>query len=1166
MPDSWMVIAAALLYLCALFGVAWFCDRRGGHWLDGRLRMFIYPLTIAVYCTSWTFYGSVGFAARSGLDFLMIYVGPALALVLGARLIMRIIALSRAQNITSVADFVAARYGKSQKVAAVVALIAVTGSVPYIALQLKAVSVSLTTFLVAIDGQTAPWMGWISVMAAGVLALFAVAFGARRVDATEHQQGLVAAIAVESIVKLAAFLAVGLFITYVMFGGVADIVARADAISPMRFLEMTSSPLDLATLLLLSACAALLLPRQFHMMVVENRRAADAPRMAWMFAAYLALINLFVIPIALAGISMFPTAVDRDMTLLQLPLHAGAGWVALLAFIGGLSAATAMVIVDSVALAIMISNDLVMPVLLRWRSARSARGLHIRSGMGPVVLGIRRCAIVAVVALAWLYNENAANAALAATGLLSFAAIAQIAPPFIGGLIWRRGTALGAVAGLSVGWLAWGWMLLLPAIADPQSLGGSFLTGPFGLRIINPAVLTGAGPENITPGVLWSLGLNIVFYVTCSLLRPASAIERLQAYAFRSPEPRMSQSPMPVRGVATFDDLYDAVTRYLGEDRARSAFAGFNATRQEPARGPAPADIQTIRFAEHLLASVIGAASSRLMLSLLNSSDKLSSSTAMALLDDASAAIQYNRDVLQNALDHAQQGITILDHDMRILAWNQAFVDLYDLPPDFVRVGVGLDAVVTFNATRGAYGPGHVDDLVADRLASLLNDGPPARVKLFPGESVIEIRSNKLPGGGFVTTYTEVTREVEAEEALEAAYATLEKRVEERTQELMRLNVALTRAKSAADEANQSKTRFLAAASHDILQPLNAARLYAAALVERPEGAGEARPMIDNIVSSLDAVEEILTALLDISRLDAGQMRAEFSIFPIGPLLDQLQREFAPMAREKGLKLTVLPSSLHVRSDRRLLRRLLQNLISNAIKYTPSGKVLVGCRRHGDRLRVAVADTGLGIPESKQRLIFREFQRLDQGMREARGLGLGLSIVERIAHVLHHKVSVTSTPGRGSLFAVTMPVREPVATPDSARPAPPPTTPLTGMRILAIDNEPAILEGMRALLEGWGCEVAAGGSLEEANRVIGARRFAPDIVIADYHLDEGDGLEAITRLRWRLGPGLHAVLLTADRSPEVRAEAQKKNAHVLHKPLKPAALRALLTQWRARME
>jgi len=262
----------------------------------------------------------------------------------------------------------------------------------------------------------------------------------------------------------------------------------------------------------------------------------------------------------------------------------------------------------------------------------------------------------------------------------------------------------------------------------------------------------------------------------------------------------------------------------------------------------------------------------------------------------------------------------------------------------------------------------------------------------------------------------------------------------------------------------------------------------------------------------------------------------------------------------------VLPSSLHVRSDRRLLRRLLQNLISNAIKYTPSGKVLVGCRRHGDRLRVAVADTGLGIPESKQRLIFREFQRLDQGMREARGLGLGLSIVERIAHVLHHKVSVTSTPGRGSLFAVTMPVREPVATPDSARPAPPPTTPLTGMRILAIDNEPAILEGMRALLEGWGCEVAAGGSLEEANRVIGARRFAPDIVIADYHLDEGDGLEAITRLRWRLGPGLHAVLLTADRSPEVRAEAQKKNAHVLHKPLKPAALRALLTQWRARME
>lgn len=1166
MPDSWMVIAIAMLYLCALFGVAWFFDRRSGAWLDGRLRAFIYPLTIAVYCTSWTFYGSVGFAARSGLDFLMIYIGPALALILGAPVIMRMIALSRAQNITSVADFIAARYGKSQKVACIAALIAVTGSAPYIALQLKAVSVSLTTFLVAVGGNAGPWMSWISVLTALALALFAVAFGTRKVDATEHQQGLVAAIAVESIVKLAAFLAVGLFITYVMFGGVADIVAKAESAAGPNFLERTSSPLSLATLVLLSGCAALLLPRQFHMLVVENRRASDTPRMAWMFAGYLALINLFVIPIALAGIATFPAATDRDMTLLQLPLHAGAGWMALIAFIGGLSAATAMVIVDSVALSIMISNNLVMPVLLRWRSAQAARGQRIRTEMGPVVLGIRRCAIVLVMALAWAFNEYAGSAALAATGLLSFAAIAQLAPALIGGLVWRRGTALGAVAGLSVGWLAWAWMLLLPAIASPQAAGASFLTGPFGLSIINPHVLTGAGPENITPGVLWSLGLNIVFYITCSLLRPASAIERLQAYAFRSPEPRMSQSPMPVRGVATFDDLYEAVARYLGAERTRSAFASFNATRQEPATGTAPADIQTIRFAEHLLASVIGAASSRLMLSLLNSSDKLSSSTAMALLDDASAAIQYNRDVLQNALDHAQQGITILDHDMRILAWNQAFIDLYDLPPDFVRIGVGLDAVVTFNAHRGAYGPGHVDDLVADRLASLLSDGPPARVKLYPGKSVIEIRSNKLPGGGFVTTYTEVTREVEAEEALEAAYATLEKRVEERTQELMRLNVALTKAKSAADEANQSKTRFLAAASHDILQPLNAARLYAAALVERPEGAGEARPMIDNIVSSLDGVEEILTALLDISRLDAGQMRGEFTIFPIGPLLDQLQREFAPMARQKGLKLTVLPSSLHVRSDRRLLRRLLQNLISNAIKYTPSGKVLVGCRRQGDRLRIAVADTGLGIPESKQRLIFREFQRLDQGMREARGLGLGLSIVERIAHVLHHKISLNSTPGRGSLFSVSLPIREALPIPDAARPAQPPVTPLTGLRILAIDNEPAIIDGMRALLEGWGCEVATGGSLEEANRVIGARRFAPDIVIADYHLDEGDGLEAITRLRWRLGPNLHAVLLTADRSPEVRAEAQNKNAHVLHKPLKPAALRALLTQWRARMD
>jgi CheY-like chemotaxis protein/anti-sigma regulatory factor (Ser/Thr protein kinase) len=380
---------------------------------------------------------------------------------------------------------------------------------------------------------------------------------------------------------------------------------------------------------------------------------------------------------------------------------------------------------------------------------------------------------------------------------------------------------------------------------------------------------------------------------------------------------------------------------------------------------------------------------------------------------------------------------------------------------------------------------------------------------------------------------------------------------------LTRLNDALTRAKAEADEANISKTRFLAAASHDILQPLNAARLYATSLVERDRDAGDAS-LAENIDASLDAVEEILTALLDISRLDTGAMRPQWSSFRIEEIVRQLQREFGPVAREKGLTLGFVPSSLTVRSDRRLLRRLLQNLVSNAIKYTPSGRVLVGARRRNGRLVIEVWDTGLGIPASKQKVVFREFHRLDQGAKVARGLGLGLSIVERIGRVLDHPVTLNSEPGRGSVFRVEVPVV--AALPGSIAPVETPriaATPLTGLKVLAIDNEPAILEGMRTLLTGWGCEVLVAADLAGALDAIRTQKTVPEAILADYHLDEGDGLEAIRSLRWKMQVDMPAVLLTADRTPAVRDAAAVMNVHLLNKPVKPAALRALLAQWRA---
>jgi Na+/proline symporter/signal transduction histidine kinase len=1186
MLPAWSVVLSALGYLCVLFAIAHLADTAGRRLMSGRARTTIYALALGVYCTSWTFYGSVGFANRAGFDFLGIYVGPALVIGLGHRFVARIVDIAKSQNITSIADFVGARYGKSERVAALVCIVAVVGALPYIALQLKAVANSLSVFFAAAGGPPpmtdVPVLSDLAFLVALVLAGFACAFGTRHIDATEHQDGLVLAIAVESLIKLVAFLALGVFVVYGLFDGAGDLFAQAARAAGDRppIWERTSSWPMFLTLTALSSCAALLLARQFHMAIVENRDVRDVRRAAWMFPLYLVLINLFVLPLAAAGEVLLPgPAVDRDMTVLLLPLEKQAGLIALFVFIGGLSAGTAMVIVASVALAIMISNHLVTPLLLRGRGVNvdpeqaaallegggRRRNSPTGGDLGSQVVHIRRLAIVAVILLGYAYYRAAGEAALVSIGLLSFAATAQIAPAFFGGLIWRRGTALGAAAGLSAGLLTWLYTLLMPSLALPGGYWADIVAhGPLGITALRPEALFGLSLPALPHGVLWSLGINLACYIGFSLVRPASAMERLQANAFvESDRATMAQSFSLWRSSVTEAELQSTIGRYLGQERTQRAFEGFAHSRGEVLNGTREADIHMLRFGEHLLSSAIGAASSRLVLSLLLKRRNLSTEAAFKLLDDASAALQYNRDILQNGLDHAGQGITVLDRDLRLLAWNKAFIQLYDLPPSLVRFGTGLDEIVRYNAQRGAYGAGPQDELMAARLESFINDREPVRLRLYPSKNVIEIRSNPLPDGGIVTTYTDITDSVAAEEELERTNETLEKRVAERTEEIRHVNTELQRAKAEADEANASKTRFLAAASHDILQPLNAARLYASALVERDRASAQP-DLAENIDASLDAVEEILTALLEISRLDGGALKPEISAFRLDELMRQLQREFEPSAQEKGLKLVFATSAATVRSDRRLLRRLLQNLVSNAIKYTPSGKVLVGCRRRDGQVAIEVLDTGLGIPASKQKTVFREFQRLDQGAKVARGLGLGLSIVERIARTLDHKLALVSTPGRGTRFSILVPRAAPLpamATTAAARSAPS-SSQLAGLKLLAIDNEPAILDGMRLLLGGWGCKVETAGDLDEASAAI-ASGGAPDVLIADYHLDHGEnGIALISALRQSVG-GLPAILLTADRSPEVREEAAALDIHVLNKPLKPGALRALLAQWRA---
>jgi len=611
----------------------------------------------------------------------------------------------------------------------------------------------------------------------------------------------------------------------------------------------------------------------------------------------------------------------------------------------------------------------------------------------------------------------------------------------------------------------------------------------------------------------------------------------------------------------TVEELTTTVSRYLGEERTRSAFETFAGAERISLEQKEEADFRLVRYAEHILASAIGGASSRLVLSLLLRKRTVSTKAALKLLDDANAAIQYNREILQTALDHVRQGIAVFDKDLQLICWNRQFGEILDLPPSLIRVGAGLADILRFNSNRrGDLSADRAEDFVSTQIERYIS-GEPLLERLAESGTVIEVRANRMPDGGMVTTFTDITASVEAAEQLERANETLERRVHERTEELTRLNAALAHAKGEADAANISKTKFLAAASHDILQPLNAARLYVTSLIER-QGQREERSLVDNIDASLEAVEEIFGALLDISRLDTGVMRPDFASFRINEMMRQIEVEFAPMAAAKGLNLTFVPCSLVVRSDRRLLRRLVQNLVSNAIKYTPSGRVLVGCRRRGDGLRIDVYDTGIGIPDSKWRDVFIEFHRLDQGAKIARGLGLGLSIVERVARVLDSKIELESETGRGSHFSVTVPRSNetPVDLParDGARAD---SSQLAGITTLCVDNEPSVLDGMETLLRGWGCQVLKAPDLPFALTAISESRLMPNGLLVDYHLDHGNGIEAIVALRSRYGD-LPAILITADRSPTVREQAREASIQVLHKPIRPAALRALLAQWR----
>ena len=1142
MLPGWVLLLVSAGYAALLFAVAWIGDRYPLYPQRPWLRPLVYSLALAVYCSSWTFYGAVGTAVRSGIGYLPIYLGPLLLLLFGWRILERMAKVAQGQSTVSIADFIASRYGRSQPLAALVATIALIAAVPYLALQYKAVAISLGV----LGGQdpTGPALGDPALYVAALMALFAILFGTRQVDATEHRPGMMLAVALESLVKLVALVAVGLFATSWL--GARDV----DYLAATRALVDVAPPVGFAAQCLLAFAAIFCLPRQFHVAIVECGNVADIRRARWMFGAYLVIVSLMVVPIASAGMVLFADSpqVAPDSFVLALPLAEQRDALAMLAYVGGFSAATGMVIVASVALATMVSNDLVMPLLLR-------RGWAERHGgdVAATVLWIRRIAIVCIAGLAWgYYRASGSDASLASFGLMSFAAVAQFAPALIGGLYWHGASRRGAEVGLLVGFSVWLYTLLLPTLTDAGWFDPSWVrNGPFGIHWLRPRHLFGLwGWDPLTHGTFWSLLGNIGALLLVSARWRPNLDERLRAAPFLDPyAERSALSAGEWKGTVTLGDLLVLASRIVGERTAQRAFAQHAHELGQELQAQARADRNWVQFTERLLAAAVGAASARLVVTSVLKGSGMEVGEVVAVLDQAGQELRFNREILSNTLENIDQGVSVVDGDMCLVAWNRRYQQLFDYPDGMLYIGRPVADLIRYNAERGELGllsRKEIEAEVDKRIGYMRAGSPHVSERVRARGQVLELRGQPLPGGGYATSYSDVTDYKRVERELREINEHLEQRVAERTRE--------------AELAQESRSRFLTAVSHDVLQPLNAARLFTSALRESSDAQQQAH-LAERVDAALRAAEELLDGLLDVSRLDAGKLQPEITDFDAGALLRELAAQYAPMAAARSITIRVYAPALPVRSDRRLLRRVLQNFIANALRYTPRGRVVLAARLRGGQVALQVWDSGPGIPAHHMRQIYEEFHRYEQPFDwDGRGLGLGLSICQRISRLLDHALDARSLVGRGSMFSILVPRGAPLRGQAAAPARMDIDRDLRGLTVLCVDNDRDILAGMEALLSRWQVDTILATTVDQALEEVAAE---PDVLLVDYHLhDRLDGLDTLDALRAAAGRAIPGALLTADGSDALKQAARERGYRVLTKPVRPASLRAFLTAQR----
>lgn len=1163
--NSWLVIGVLAIYIAMLFACAFFGEKYASR-LGYRGRMLLFSLTLGVYCSSWTFYGAVGEAVRGGIAFLPIYLGPLLFLWLGHNIWRRLGRIRSHQPVSSIADFIAARYGKSGALAAVVTILAVIGVLPYLALQLRAIALSANVLLGEQQNVTHTTNGVLLLTA--LLAGIAMLFGTRQLSSKEQHGGLMIAIACESAVKLFALLTVAAFALWISPDSWQ--MVKHDVHDTISTVQQNGFPYSFWTQTLLAAMAMICLPRQFHVAVVELRDERHIKDARIWFSVYLLLMVVAIIPIASWAMHM-PASflLDADMAVLLLPVSHGQTWLALTAFIGGFSAATGMLLIATLALSIMLSNDVILPVLWRFgilekQDKRLYHWLKI----------IRRLCIMVVMLLGFVVYQLLSDMnQLSAMGLLAFSAVIQFAPALLGGLYWRGGSRQGVIVGLLIGFALWGYTLFLPAILRSLSITHDWALqwlefGPWGITLLQPEGLLGfSAAHPLTHGVIWSLGLNTLFFIMVSKRKPPSIAEQIQIETFFLHSSRPSDVQIAASNdtnkhpafsdISVFEqshirlsvgDLVALATRINGSTHTEQAFGQFAKQQGLTYNKLALADNQWWRFTEQLLAGTIGSASARTLLTTALVSNGLSVGQVANILDQASQWQRFNQNLLVTMINHMTQGVSVVNANMQLVAWNKRYLELFDYPEDFVFVGRPVENLIRYNAERGECGPGDVEAHIQRRIQWMQAGSPHEFERQRSDGRIIEISGHPIAGGGFVTTYADIT-------AFRKTEAVLEARVLERTQQLETALQDQQAARQLADLANMSKSRFVAAASHDLLQPMHAARLFAAAL-EHATLAEPDKHTLQQLDRSLHGAETILSALLDIARLDTNTLKPTINSFSLNDLLQDLRLQYSPIAQQRHLQLKVHTTHYWVQSDPQLLRRMVQNLLSNALRYTASGRVVVGVLSSATRpqhIRLGVWDTGPGISAEQQAHLFGEFQRGGhQSPWGEQGLGLGLAIVDRMAKRLDHPLTHTSKLGQGACFMLELPI---VAAPLIARPQQTPTAyALPPLHVLCVDNDSTILEAMQILLQKWGCQVFLAKDPNQAKEILSRQQI--HVMLVDQHLDaEIEGLDFLLAYPQHIP----AALITADSDPNLPQKVKQAGFTLLRKPLKPAALRAFLS-------